>query len=160
MSETNYEPQYAVPSTFLIGIADQARRLTETTDTLTTDEMLTALEEVTAGEPVVDAKSVTFYPEQISPDVAHKIGYNWFAQVVELIQPMVSTIKGMTPAQIIENLNKVRYTPLDPAATAETAIDPDEFASASVGIAPVVSRNAASDVIPSDVFASSASAVA
>lgn len=160
MSETNYESQYAVPSTFLTGVADQARRLTDSTEALTTDEMLAALEGVTAGEPVVDAKSVTFYPEQIDPDVAHKIGYNWFAQVVELIQPMVSTIKGMTPAQIIENLNKVRYTPLDPVATAETSIDPDEFASASVGIAPVVSRNAASDVIPADVFASSASAVA
>lgn len=43
------ENQYAVPSNFLVGVAEEARRLTNTADQLTTDEMLAALEGVELG---------------------------------------------------------------------------------------------------------------
>lgn len=62
-------------------------------------------------EAVPDANVVAFSPEQIIPDQLHSIGYNWFAQVVERIQPMVGTKRNMTPAEIIYWLKKVKYIP-------------------------------------------------
>lgn len=51
------ENQYAVPSNFLVGVAEEARRLTNTADPLTTDGMLAALEGV---EMPPDAEDYTF----------------------------------------------------------------------------------------------------
>ena len=62
-------------------------------------------------EGVPDANAVSFPPTQITPDAIHSIGYNWFAQVVERIQPMVGTKRNMTPAEIIYWLKKVKYIP-------------------------------------------------
>ncbi len=41
--------QYAVPADFLVGVAEEARRLTNTADQLTTDEMLERLGSVELG---------------------------------------------------------------------------------------------------------------
>lgn len=150
------EAQYVVPTEFLTGVADEVRRLTETEDALTTDAMLEALEGVTAGEVIVDAEGVTFYPDEIAPDVVHKIGYNWFAQVVKLVQPMVNAIKGMTPDDIVANLARIQYTPLAPAASAESVIPYDLFIGDGSSLAPVVSRGGAKGTIPADAFISAA----
>ena len=40
-------------------------------------------------EAVPDANVVAFTPTQVIPDELYTIGYNWFSQVVERIQPMV-----------------------------------------------------------------------
>lgn len=44
-----YESQYAVPSSDLVNIAEQVRRLSETEELLTVDEMATVLATVEAG---------------------------------------------------------------------------------------------------------------
>ena len=62
-------------------------------------------------EGVPDANAVSFSPTQITPDAIHSIGYNWFAQVVERIQPMVGTKRNMTPAEILYWLMRVKYIP-------------------------------------------------
>lgn len=62
-------------------------------------------------EAVPDANVVAFSPAQLTPDELYTIGYNWFAQVVERIQPMVGTKRNMTPAEIIYWLNRVKYIP-------------------------------------------------
>lgn len=62
-------------------------------------------------EGVPDANVVAFSPTQIIPDELYTIGFNWFAQVVERIQPMVGTKRDMTPAEIIYWLKRVKYIP-------------------------------------------------
>ena len=62
-------------------------------------------------EAVPDANIVAFTPTQIIPDELYTIGYNWFAQVVERIQPMVGTKRNMTPAEIVYWLKRVKYIP-------------------------------------------------
>lgn len=62
-------------------------------------------------EGVPDANVVAFSPTQIIPDELYTIGYNWFAQVVERIHPMVGTKRNMTPAEIIYWLKRVKYIP-------------------------------------------------
>ena len=62
-------------------------------------------------EAVPDANIVAFPPTQIAPDELYTIGYNWFSQVVERIQPMVGTKRNMTPAEIVYWLKRVKYIP-------------------------------------------------
>lgn len=62
-------------------------------------------------EGVPDANVIAFSPTQIIPDELYTIGYNWFAQVVDRIQPMVGTKRNMTPAEIIYWLKRVKYIP-------------------------------------------------
>lgn len=64
-SVVSYESTYAVSSDFLIGVADQVRRLTESTGKLTTDAMLTALEEVKLQEKTVDPTDAV---QEVVPD--------------------------------------------------------------------------------------------
>lgn len=68
-------------------------------------------------EAVPDANVVAFAPTQITTDELYTIGYNWFSQVVERIQPMVGTKRNMTPAEIIYWLKRVKYIPQSVAYT-------------------------------------------
>lgn len=52
--------QYAVPANFLVGVAEEARRLTNTADQLTTDEMLEMLESVESTDALPDAENAAF----------------------------------------------------------------------------------------------------
>ena len=62
-------------------------------------------------EGVPDANVIAFSPTQIMPDALYTIGYNWFSQAVERIQPMVGTKRDMTPAEILYWLKRVKYIP-------------------------------------------------
>lgn len=62
-------------------------------------------------EGVPDASVIAFSPAQINPNQLYTIGYNWFAQVVERIQPMIGTKRNMTPAEILYWLKRVKYIP-------------------------------------------------
>lgn len=94
-------------------------------------------------EGVPDANAVSFSPTQITPDAIHSIGYNWFAQVVERVQPMVGTKRNMTPAEILYWLMRVKYIPQG-WANSEVSLDYDAVA---VGRLPVVLKSSASSTI-------------
>lgn len=90
-------------------------------------------------EGVPDANVVAFTPTQIIPDELYTVGYNWFAQVVERIQPMVGTKRDMTPAEIIYWLKRVKYIP---QGMAESEVMLNMYSGAA-GMLPVVVKTSA-----------------
>ena len=90
-------------------------------------------------EGVPDANVVAFSPTQIIPDELYTIGFNWFAQVVERIQPMVGTKRDMTPAEIIYWLKRVKYIP---QVFAEASFSLN-LESSIVGRLPIVAKSTA-----------------
>lgn len=98
-------------------------------------------------EGVPDASIVTFSPEQIIPDELYTIGYNWFAQVVERVQPMVGTKRNMTPAEILYWLKRVKYIP---QGWANSEVSLDLYAGA-VGRRPAVVKSTATSTITLDI---------
>lgn len=103
--------EYKIQGDTLTAIAEAIRGKTGKTDTLTPAQMAAEVAGISVGEVVLDAASVAFGAEQIDPDVNYKIGYNWFAQVVEYVQTMAGTTKDMTPADIVYWLGRVMYIP-------------------------------------------------
>ena len=97
--------------------------------------------DVVIVEGVPDANVVAFTPTQIIPDELYTIGYNWFAQVVERVQPMVGTKRNMTPAEIIYWLNRVKFIP---QGFAEASFSPIFVSSTSVRLPVVVKSTAGS----------------
>lgn len=94
-------------------------------------------------EGVPDASIVAFTPTQIIPDQLYTIGYNWFSQAVERIQPMVGTKRDMTPAEIIYWLKRVKYIPQG-WGSGEVSFDFDAMAAGRI---PVVAKSTASSTI-------------
>ena len=95
--------------------------------------------DVVIVEGVPDANVVAFTPEQIIPDALYTIGYNWFAQVVERVQPMVGTKRNMTPAEILYWLNRVKFIPQGWAITGSSL----GFNVSAVSKLPIVVKSAA-----------------
>lgn len=92
----------------LVEFADQARRLSGGTEKIPLSEILEQLQKV---EEVISAEETAFGATQIEPDINYKIGYNWFAGLVALAQKMAGTAQNLTPAQILEELNRVVFIP-------------------------------------------------
>lgn len=103
------------------------------------------------------AESVKFGNEQIDPDVMYAVGYNWFAEVVRKLQPMVGTTQDMTPSDILDFLDVAIYIPQGRASSMVT-LDTSLFESGAVGILPNVQRGTAASILTfnTSLFTSSA----
>lgn len=136
-----YASEYIVTGEFLVGVADQARRLSGVDDKFTTDEMKAALEAAVAA---LDASTVAFAATHTEDNTGYRMGYNWFADLVALTQGMAGTASALTPAQILEELSRVIYIP---QGRAESEITNGGFRSEIVTINPVYQEIAAQTVI-------------
>lgn len=95
----------------LTAVADAIRAKTGKAEEMTLDQMVTEIGGIETGVPTIDATNVSFGSKPIEPDVLHSIGYNWFAEVVGLVQKMAGTSSKMTAADIVYWLGRVKYTP-------------------------------------------------
>ena len=99
-----------IPGADYKAICDAVRRKSGKTELLKSG-VIPAEIDALGGELAKDATNVAFGPDQIDPDEMYKIGYNWFARLVEIAHEMAGSSKNLTPEEIIGELRRVIYIP-------------------------------------------------
>lgn len=99
-----------IPGADYKAICDAVRRKSGKTGLLKSG-VIPAEIDALGGELAKDATNVAFGPDQIDPDEMYKIGYNWFARLVEIAHEMAGSNKNLNPEEIIGELRRVIYIP-------------------------------------------------
>ena len=59
----------------------------------------------------LDPAGIAFGTDKVAPDVIYKIGKNWLADLVAVVQTMAGKMSDMTLEDILYWLNRVKYIP-------------------------------------------------
>ena len=126
-----------IPGADYKAICDAVRRKSGKTELLKSG-VIPAEIDALGGELAKDATNVAFGPDQIDPDEMYKIGYNWFARLVEIAHEMAGSSKNLTPEEIIGELRRVIYIPQGRASSDVPSTVSSVYSSKS-GFKPVTS---------------------
>ena len=102
---------YKISSDTLTAIADAARAKTGKTETISGAELAAAIESIDVGEVVLESAGVAFSSQKVDPDVNYKVGRNWLADLVSVVQKMAGKKSDMTLEDMIYWLNRVQFIP-------------------------------------------------
>lgn len=131
---------YQIKEETLKVIANAIRAKTDSTARMTPVQMAARIEEMSFSGVVLDPEGVAFSSVQVTPDVNYKVGYNWIAQLVGLVQSMAGLVDDLTLEDILYWLGRVKTIPQGRASSA-FALRFGE--SAAAGILPVVVKGSA-----------------
>ena len=127
----------------LRAIGDAIRAKTGSTEEMTLAEMAEAVAEISVGENLPEAESVSFSAVQNISDERYSIGHSWFARVVERLRVMTNSNRDFTPEEIVYWLGRVAFIP---QGYAESAF-PLAFASGASGKLPAVYKGTANSEV-------------
>lgn len=125
---------YKISSDTLTAIADAVRAKTGKTETISGAELAAAIESIDVGEVVLESAGVAFSSEKVDPDVNYKVGRNWLADLVSVVQKMAGKKSDMTLEDMLYWLNRVQFIPQGNAESSFTL----SFESNASGILPDV----------------------
>lgn len=142
---------YKVSAETMTAVADAIRSKTGTTEPIAGSNLAAAIESIEVGEVVLESAGVAFSSQKVDPDVNYKVGRNWLADLVAVVQKMAGKAFDMTLEDILYWLNRVIFIPQGNAESSFSLA----FESSASGFLPEVVRGSANSelILP---FAASA----
>lgn len=125
---------YKISAQTLTAIADAVRSKTGVSDAIPCSELAAVIASIDVGEVVLESAGVAFSSEKVDPDVNYKVGRNWLADLVSVVQKMAGKASDMTLEDITYWLSRVQFIP---QGNAESSFTPS-FESNASGILPDV----------------------
>lgn len=102
---------YKISAQTLTAIADAVRSKTGVSDAIPCSEFAAVIASIDVGEVVLESAGVAFSSEKVDPDVNYKVGRNWLADLVSVVQKMAGKKSDMTLEDMIYWLNRVQFIP-------------------------------------------------
>lgn len=102
---------YKISARTLTAIADAVRSKIGTEEEIPCAELAEAIASIDIGEVVLESAGVAFSSQKVDPDVNYKVGRNWLADLVSVVQKMAGKKSDMTLEDMIYWLNRVQFIP-------------------------------------------------
>lgn len=125
---------YKISAQTLTAIADAVRSKIGTEEEIPCAELAEAIASIDIGEVVLESAGVAFSSQKVDPDVNYKVGRNWLADLVSVVQKMAGKKSDMTLEDMIYWLNRVLFIPQGNAESSFSL----SFSSSASGILPDV----------------------
>lgn len=130
---------YKISAQTLTAIADAVRSKTGGLDAIPCPELAAEIESIEVGEVVLESAGIAFSSQKVDPDVNYKVGRNWLADLVAMVQKMAGKASDMTLEDMLYWLNRVLFIPQGYAESLFSLA----FESSASGFLPEVAKGSA-----------------